>query len=270
MADVQVGLPVLPEIETVPYFALLNQWLQQCDKSHPQCLREPSTALKRPPTRLIDVSFSTVRLVVTTDLTSEQLSDLRYFALSHPWGSSLENTHFCTTAVNVQSRINFGIETSELPDTFQDAVRVTRSLRLRYLWIDSLCIIQGPGGDFEREAKHMETVFSQAYCVIAASRATGTSSGFLSKRSPREFVTLDGTSGQKLFVCEAIDNFQQDVIDGPLNKRGWVLQERALARRTIYFTDTQTYWECGAGVHCETLTKMTKYVDCELPPPITV
>jgi hypothetical protein len=43
-----------------------------------------------------------------------------------------------------------------------------------------------------------------------------------------------------------------------LNKRGWVLQERALARRTIYFTARQTYWECGCGVRCETLTRLHK------------
>jgi len=43
-----------------------------------------------------------------------------------------------------------------------------------------------------------------------------------------------------------------------MNKRGWVLQERALACRTIYFTAQQTYWECGGGVRCETLTKMSK------------
>jgi hypothetical protein len=41
-----------------------------------------------------------------------------------------------------------------------------------------------------------------------------------------------------------------------LNRRGWVLQERALSRRIIHFTATQTYWECGKGVHCESLTRM--------------
>ena len=34
-----------------------------------------------------------------------------------------------------------------------------------------------------------------------------------------------------------------------------MLQERALARRTIYFAERQTYWECGGGVRSEALTK---------------
>lgn len=105
----------------------------------------------------------------------------------------------------------------------------------------------------------METVFSSAYCVIAASRATGTSSGFLGERPSRKFVKFEAKPPENTFyVCEAIDDFQSDVIDGHLNKRGWVLQERALARRTIYFTEHQTYWECGEGVRCETLTRMKK------------
>lgn len=135
---------------------------------------------------------------------------------------------------------------------------MTRQLGVQYLWIDSLCIIQGDDGDFKDEAKHMESVFSFAHCVIAASRSTGTSDGFLKKRRDRVVVEFDSPGEPTVYVCEAIDDFQGDVIDGALNKRGWVLQERALARRTIYFTETQTYWECGEGIRCETLTKMRK------------
>jgi hypothetical protein len=218
----------------------------------------------RIPTRLIDVGKSeklveSVRLCVTGEWTQEQSKEIRYIALSHPWGSSKQNDHFCTTTANIADRLSKGISVDPLPKTFQHAVQVTRALGLRYLWIDSLCIIQGDDGDFADEAKHMETVFSSAYCVIAASRATGTSSGFLEERPSRKFVGFEtNSSGNAFYVCEAIDDFQNDVIDGHLNKRGWVLQERALARRTIYFTENQTYWECGEGVRCETLTRMKK------------
>jgi hypothetical protein len=61
-----------------------------------------------------------------------------------------------------------------------------------------------------------------------------------------------------VYVCESIDNFKEHVLDGALNRRGWVLQEHALARRTVFFTTHQTYFECGRGVRCETMTKMSK------------
>ncbi|KAH8820660.1 heterokaryon incompatibility protein-domain-containing protein [Xylogone sp. PMI_703] len=59
-----------------------------------------------------------------------------------------------------------------------------------------------------------------------------------------------------LYICEHIDNFTEDVEKSILNSRGWVFQERALSRRILHFSAAQTYWECGVGVHCETLTLM--------------
>lgn len=90
--------------------------------------------------------------------------------------------------------------------------------------------------------KRMEDVFSQAYCVLAASCAAGQHDGFLKPRQERKYLTLQQGSRAPIYVCEFMDDFQQHVLGSPSNKRGWVLQERALARRTIYFTDRQTYW----------------------------
>ncbi|KAK8006879.1 calcofluor white hypersensitive protein [Apiospora arundinis] len=59
-----------------------------------------------------------------------------------------------------------------------------------------------------------------------------------------------------LYVCPAIDDFHRDVELAELNQRGWVLQERALSRRSVHFTSTQMYWECGRGVHCETMARL--------------
>lgn len=147
-----------------------------------------------------------------------------------------------------------------LTDTFRHAIDVTRKLGLRHLWIDSLCIVQGPEGDFVTESKRMEDVFSSAYCVVAASSARSQRDGFLVReRKARQVLPLK-VQGGTLYVCRFIDRFDEHVLNSPLSKRGWVLQERALARRTIYFTDWQVYWECGDGVRCETLTKLDKLV----------
>jgi hypothetical protein len=142
---------------------------------------------------------------------------------------------------------------------FQHAVVATRELGLEYLWIDSLCIIQGPDGDFDAEAKRMEDVFSSAFCVIAASSAHGQNDGFLDRqvRHPG-CLTFEQRGMPPIYVSRFIDDFSTDVLQAPLSQRGWVLQERVLARRTFYFTERQTYWECGRGVRCETLTRMDK------------
>ncbi|KAL5326612.1 hypothetical protein ACEPPN_004299 [Leptodophora sp. 'Broadleaf-Isolate-01'] len=71
-----------------------------------------------------------------------------YAVLSHRWGKSTEVSS--TTKQNIRSRFN-SIAYSELCGTFQEAIVVARQLRIRYLWIDSLCIIQDDKDDWRRE-----------------------------------------------------------------------------------------------------------------------
>lgn len=232
------------------HFETIRQWLKDCDEdpAHSNCQLAKSP---RFPTRLLDVQNSQVRLVQTHDVKEP------YLALSHPWGDPQKHRHFCTYTDNIEQHEK-GIPFETLPATFADAITITRKLGCRYLWIDSLCIIQGADGDFTEQSKHMGDVFSSAYCVLAASRANGQCDGFLGERYSRDYVALDRGAEGIYHICEHIDDFQGDVVAGALNKRGWVLQERALARRTIYFTEKQTYWECGVGIRCETFARLRK------------
>jgi len=250
---VQLGFPILPESGDKPHFDIIRLWLETCNEEHSECRPPEENTL---PTRVIDVGSKdspTVRLYKPSP--GERGS---YIALSHPWGSNdpETNPHFYTDVLNESLRKE-GINLASLPNTFRDAVVTTRELGQKYLWIDSVCIVQGRGGDFSTEATRMQQYYSGAYCVIAASRAKTQWSGFLHQRPGREVVTLQ-VDGVPVYICENIDNFNDHVIESELGKRGWVLQERALARRTIFFADRQTYWECGHGVRCETLTKMKK------------
>ncbi|KAH0432247.1 tol-like protein [Colletotrichum camelliae] len=257
--DLQVGHPILSPSRHEIHFEILRKWIQDCDNdpTHRHCRPDENPNL---PTRLLDVEDNKIRLVE-----SKGLRD-RYLALSHPWGDPEKHSHFCTYTHNIANHMA-GINWGQLPGTFKDAITTTRELGVRYLWIDSLCIIQGPDGDFTEQSKHMEQVFSSAYCVLAASRATGQSDGFLGDRVGRDYLTLSRSDGETYHICEEIDDFQGDVIDGALNQRGWVLQERALARRTVYFTEKQTYWECGEGIRCETFTKMKNNIAAFLGDP---
>ena len=298
--SIQIGLPVVTDAGSPSHFALIRRWLDDCDNNHGpyKCNWQPPTddaaisdksinitdsdlhdlelaafrAIQSRksglPTRLIDVDTTdspTIRLLETKPDDEDGRTAFRYIALSHRWGRPTPSKPaFCTTMHNRTAHMS-GIEMGTLPPTFRDAVIVTRALGVRYLWIDSICIIQGEGGDFGSESKRMEAVFSGAYCVIASTCAEGQWDGFLGRtRPPRNYVEYPPTrglnGGSPFYVCQYIDDFNGEVLEADMNKRGWVLQERALARRTIYFADRQSYFECGGGVRCETLTKMSKYV----------
>jgi hypothetical protein len=255
--DFQIGMPVVSDSHGQVHFEIMRHWLTLCDNEahdQPRKLSKRSRWKEdRLPTRLIDVETGNqelVRLWETSPATKGE-----YIALSHPWGAP---PHFCTYNSNLSDHKR-GIAMKDLPATFRDAVITTRALGVRYLWIDSICIIQGADGDFHSEAKRMDQVFSSAYCVLAASRSIGQHDGFLKPRKQRNYVALHQSPGGSLFyVCEEWDDFNAHVLGSRLSSRGWVLQEHALARRTIFFTEYQTYWECGGGVRCETGIKMSK------------
>lgn len=249
----QLGLPRLPEVASSQQFSLLKGWIEMCDKTH-NCVRKQDDPNRKVcmPTMVIDVgrAGSTSLCLVETDDTVKG----NYIALSHCWGDLKPEERFCTYNDNL-ANLKKEIRYDSLPRSFQDAVRVTHALGVSYLWIDSLCIIQERGEKWAEEASKMEDVFSGAYCTIAASSAKSSRNGFLRERAPRECVTVQTPQGP-LYLAEAIDDFHSDVEQSVLNTRGWVLQERALSCRTIHFTSTQMYWECGECVCCETLAQL--------------
>jgi hypothetical protein len=257
LRNIPIGFLQLPRAGSLTHLKVLNDWLHHCDKEH-SCF---PVDVNFTPTRLIDVGelgSDTVRLL-DHGQTQPARQEERYIALSHRWGSPQQHAKFCTYKSNIDG-FKRGIDVSQLPQTFQDAVMVTRGLGLRRLWIDSICIVQDDPDDWDTESKFMERVFSSSYCTIAASCASGSSDRFLKPRPERGCAAMQAPGGENAtyYVCDAIDDFRDHVDQSELNQRGWVLQERALSRRTIYFTEMQTYWECGGGVRCETMTMMKK------------
>ncbi|KAL9107667.1 MAG: hypothetical protein Q9227_007474 [Pyrenula ochraceoflavens] len=72
-------------------------------------------------------------------------------------------------AVHVTCMTEVPVE--ELTKTFRDAIEITRSFGLEYLWIDSLCIIQDSHSDWEHESMMMSSVYGGSTINIAAAGA---------------------------------------------------------------------------------------------------
>lgn len=69
-------------------------------------------------------------------------------------------------------------------ETFKDAIKVTRSSGLKYIWIDSLCIIQDSQSDWLHESKLMSNVYKYSYCNISATAAANDTIGLFCERNP--------------------------------------------------------------------------------------
>jgi hypothetical protein len=109
----------------------LHEWVQKCLYGHDQCRQ--ATQASTLPTRVIEIlAPQVVRLAVPHNLREP------YTCLSHCWGT----TQFIQTTMDTIDQFKNSIPWDDLPKTFQDAIDVTNQLGIKYIWIDSLCILQ--------------------------------------------------------------------------------------------------------------------------------
>ncbi|KAF4436028.1 HET-domain-containing protein [Fusarium austroafricanum] len=147
---------------------------------------------------------------------------------------------------------------NSLPKTFQDAVAATRALGLRYLWIDSLCIIQDSKQDWEIQCTEMQRIYRNSFVTVAGPAASGCDSGFLHPRPHICEVTLPISCGdisdKLIFWYQGIAENTMTLVpeeNAPLSTRAWVLQERLLSTRVLYFGTKVQYLECFANTRFE-------------------
>ncbi|PVH86905.1 HET-domain-containing protein, partial [Cadophora sp. DSE1049] len=96
------------------------------------------------PTRLIDIG--SLDGLERPKLTVSSGDRGLYVALSHCWGGE---TPLKTTTASLEQHCR-SLPVRLISKTFLDAMTVTRELGFRYLWIDSLCIVQDSKLDWER------------------------------------------------------------------------------------------------------------------------
>lgn len=216
--------------------------LEECVENHSACANHLEMPL---PTRVIDVNHQDdkVRVIETKGQQG------KYVTLSHCWGDQkLMNTKL--TAETFDEYTTDGIPIDTFPRTFQDAIEYTRKLKLPYLWIDSMCIIQGDAEDWARESMTMSAVYSNTYITLAGISAencqVGLHCGGLSSTELRG-ETPDGKP-YTLFVRDTIDHYLSGY---PLLSRAWCFQETVLSPRTLYFGDKEMLWLCRERRDCE-------------------
>jgi hypothetical protein len=210
-----------------------------------------------------------------------------YVALSHCWGGAPAAT---TLREHLAERERC-LPLDELPATFKDAIKLCRALNIKYLWIDSLCIVQDDKEEWAEEAGKMSSVYENSIFVIAADSASNCQAGCLPKRrwsTAFKWKMLPGTqpaSPEAIFldqdlpllcpnrnkdgdttvftrltqrneprkgeVAHKLYNFDEGHTPSRLDQRGWCFQERLLGRRILHVGTSELAWECAETHDCE-------------------
>jgi hypothetical protein len=245
------------------YVAAINDWINNCISTHPNCRQKSLRPETEIDPRDVELPTRCVEVKKEGGTCLRETKGVRgsYITLSHRWS---DNTSICKTQKsNYDERVagqNLEAlpEDSRLSKTFLDAIQLARALGIKYIWIDSLCIIQDShdGKDFDNEKWRMGQYYQYSIFTIAA--ISGTSSqgdGFLEVNSTKSIDRIirlpyfeDKLQRGYIYIYKRRRNtdlqFMEDVDQSELLSRGWVFQEWMLSRRIIYFTASEAFMEC--------------------------
>jgi hypothetical protein len=199
--------------------------MTRCKESHKRCNPDPASLM---PTRVLDIGNLSAppRIFVTSGKNGE------YATLSYCWGKGYQPV---TTAYNLKHRLDV-LHLTNLPPVFQDAITIMRKFGFRYLWIDSLCILQDSVDDWNAESSKMHQYYMGSSLNIIASAAKDPTYGiFDSANLSREEGKYD------TFPFGCLNTRGQNFVA----KRAWTLQEEILSPRSILYTAGRIYWLCN-------------------------
>ncbi|KAJ2988910.1 hypothetical protein NUW58_g3730 [Xylaria curta] len=221
------ALPIQPpglDIGSERAFEKARQWLKTCRNKHSGCRSSKGNPL---PTRVIDVSGEKIHLI---DTRAEGLKHEKYVTLSYCWGGPQPVT---TTKATLDQHLQV-LPAGEFPQTIKDAITVTRALKVNYLWVDAICIVQDDLEDKAVEISRMTDIYNFSYVTISASTASTCSDGFLQTRKLEKTpirLRAEFSRNKKGSVLLVTD----PASDEPIHKRGWTMQEHLLAPRLLIF-----------------------------------
>ncbi|KAF2822544.1 HET-domain-containing protein [Ophiobolus disseminans] len=212
----------------------VRNMLQICRESHPQCHSNNTNKSLPVGFRVIDVA----RRCLT------EQRNCRFVALSYVWGSNAERSTIAYTHTMQDLMVDASLSSDRLPRTIEDALTICTRLQERFLWVDRLCIVQDDAQDKLRQINAMDTIYSTAHFVIIAGHGNGAGYGIpgVSRGRPH-FASQQKVALPGLAAVNIVRDREQDP-DAVWRTRGWTYQEAVLARRRLYFSNSQVQFEC--------------------------
>ena len=238
----------------------IQSWLQSCFQDHGELCNSPPWLgyLPQLPTlRMIDVEQGCL---------VKMQEQCPYVVLSYVWGRDLQFK--CTNSLLPSLEIKFGLvrHWEQIPRTVQDTFKLVRLLGLRYLWVDSLCIVQDSQADMQDQFPKMGQIYGNALLTIVAADADDASIGLFNNintasRVGRQIVRY--SKDLSLLICPP--NLNTVLRETRWATRGWTFQEALLSKRLLVFVDQTVYFSCRST----TWSEQRKAYSETVPPPWT-
>ncbi|PKS06006.1 hypothetical protein jhhlp_007840 [Lomentospora prolificans] len=233
----------------------MKEWIASCQTT---CVSHCEPHSKWAPTRLLDLSGSDIRLVESPDANTE------YAAFSYAWTDDEDVS--CLTKAE-QSNLDVlkeAIDVACLDRTFVDAITTSRSLGIRHLWIDRLCIVQDSPEDRFKEEALLYKIFHHAKVTLVATGVSSPDSGFLLRDISQTPAAKLAYSPTSTLIVSPSRHVSEDQTPRSLavESSKWTSSARNLIQRThstrlIYFpppsSSPDILFECRWSLRSETV-----------------
>lgn len=176
-----------------------------------------------------------------------------YVALSYVWGNLNSYTTKLSNILTHKIPGSLAKYLAELPQVIRDAMFLVTQLGQRYLWVDSLCIVQDSLTQWKLNAEVMDLIYGNALLTICA--ADGSDSGTALKamhpeqRSSTQHIE-ECAPGVSLMLRELPE---VGIGCSTWNTRAWTFQERLLSRRCLIFAEGRVFFQCRSNAMSEDL-----------------
>jgi hypothetical protein len=233
---------------------LVASWLSSCNRGHGAACQPDR------PHRSSTIDFRVVD--VRRGCVTSAALDWKYVALSYVWGNvdqmMLTQHTFPTLAREGALFLDF----PRLPRTIQDAIILCQELGERYLWVDSLCILQDSLEDKYAQILHMDTVYQFASLTVIAAAGDDCNSGLPGMPNrPRTHDSMKQPSAtfKGIKLAAVLDSVNDEIEASVWNKRAWTLQERVFSTRCLVFTQNRVFFSCAEAFWREDIC--TEFLD---------
>lgn len=174
--------------------------------------------------------------------------EMEWVALSYVWRLAVENV----PASSLVDKLPTGLRLPDMiPGLIVDAMKVTKGLGYRYLWVDRYCINQDEIVEKQEQIAQMDLIYRGAELTIIAAGdyngLGGVGEDPATQRKPLGAVSF----GPSMTLYETDPSPIAEVKRSAWFTRGWTFQEAILSRRRLFFTPSQALFECATGTRCE-------------------
>ncbi len=164
---------------------LILQWLEDCLKFHGmKCstLRDPDRLDDEAPPLWNKAGFDDLLpSLLFVDVVDKCLARLpfggKYVALSYVWGSCNTLWTSTTTLDALMQPSSLAAIQGRLPKTIKDAMALVEGIKERYLWVDSLCVVQDDHHIRKLAVANMDLVYINSLVTIIAAAGSDANAG---------------------------------------------------------------------------------------------